>query len=226
MREESIIRPSIFSGYRELRAGMSTKLGLERHNGFAMNLSYKVGDDPACVKLNRATFFTALGIAEQKLAIPLQTHSATVRIATVPGQYEACDALVTNCGALALVVTIADCVPIMLYDPVRGSIGIVHAGWRGTAAEIAGCAVRTMQEAFGTDPKNILAFIGPSAGSCCYEVGADVAVKFQNKIVPYNTTKTTIDLKKENSAQLVQRGVSPANIERSVQMYPARRRTR
>jgi copper oxidase (laccase) domain-containing protein len=70
-----------------------------------------------------------------------------------------------------------------------------------------------MQEEFKTDTKNILAFIGPSAGVCCYEVNQDVAVKFENKIVPYNKTKTFIDLKKENACQLNKMGVPARNLE-------------
>jgi len=72
-----------------------------------------------------------------------------------------------------------------------------------------------MQEKFKTDTKNILAFIGPSAGACCYEVIMDVAVKFENKIVPYSNTKTFIDLKKENTSQLKKLGVLASNLEAS-----------
>ena len=108
---------------------------------------------------------------------------------------------------VALVVTIADCVPILLFDPIKKAIGAVHAGWRGTANAIVKRAICKMQEEFKTDTKNVLAFIGPSAGVCCYEVSEEVAVKFENKIVPYNKTKIFIDLKKENASQLQQQGV-------------------
>ena len=114
---------------------------------------------------------------------------------------------------MALVITIADCVPILLFDPIQNAIGVVHAGWRGTANAIVKRALYKMKEEFRTDIKNVLAFIGPSAGVCCYEVSEEVAVKFKNKIVPYNKKKVFVDLKKENAFQLEKQGVVPGNIE-------------
>jgi polyphenol oxidase len=213
MNEASVILPKIFSGYPEIRSGMSTKLGRKNQAGFGMNLSYRVGDDPAVVEMNRKVFFSSRGITVSELAIPLQIHSYNVRRVDAPGEYEECDALVTNADGVALVVTIADCVPILLFDPIQKAIGVVHAGWRGTANSIIKRAVEHMLAEFKTESENILAFIGPSAGVCCYEVGADVAVKFDNKIVPYNEKKIFIDLKKENASQLLQLGVVAGNIE-------------
>ena len=178
-----------------------------------MNLSYKVGDDPVTVQKNRAVFFSDLRVSEQQLANPHQVHSASVRTVTLPGEYEACDALITNRVGVALGVTIADCVPILLFDPVRKAIGIVHAGWRGTSQEIAVQTIEQMRKDFGVEPAHIRVFIGPSAGACCYEVGEDVAVKFKNKIVSFKTKRTFVDLKKENAAQFVCQGVNTKNIE-------------
>ncbi|MGD1045824.1 MAG: peptidoglycan editing factor PgeF [Bacteroidota bacterium] len=205
--------PKIFSDYPEVCSGMSTKLGPRNRNGFEMNLSYNVGDDPAIVEMNRKSFLSQFGISNNELAMPLQSHSANVRKIDPPGEYENCDALVTNSSGVALAVTVADCVPILLFDPIQNVIGAVHVGWRGTANAIVKRAIYTMQEDFKTDPENVLAFIGPSAGVCCYEVSEDVAVKYENKIVPYNTTKIFIDLKKENASQLKELGVAAGNIE-------------
>jgi YfiH family protein len=213
MHETSAILPKIFTGYPEVRSGMSAKLGSRDTGRFAMNLSLHVGDDPACVEINRSAFFSQVGISRNELAIPLQIHSDTVRTVTAPGEYEQCDALLTNLRGVALVVTVADCVPILLFDPLHHAIGAVHAGWRGTAAAIVQRAIRLMQQEFKTEPDTMLAFIGPSAGGCCYEVGEEVAVKFENKIVPYHRKKTFIDLKKENAFQLEQLGVAAGNIE-------------
>jgi len=211
--EKTVLLPKIFSAYPEIRSGMSTKLGSKNQTGFEMNCSYTVGDDPAIVETNRTSFFSLFGISINELAIPLQSHSDNVRTVDIPGKYAECDALITNASGVALVVTVADCVPILLFDPIKKAIGIVHAGWRGTADEIVKRTVEKMQEEFKTDTKNILAFIGPSAGVCCYEVNMDVAVKFENKIVPYNKTKTFIDLKKENASQLKKLGVLACNLE-------------
>ena len=211
--KKTVIAPKIFSGYPEIRSGMSTKLGRKSQAGFEMNLSYKVGDDPATVEINRATFFSQFEIYNSEVAIPLQFHSANVCRVDKPGEYNNCDALITNASGVALVITVADCVPILLFDPIQKVIGIVHAGWKGTANAIVKRAIYKMQEEFKTETENVLAFIGPSAGVCCYEVSEEVAVKFENKIVPYDKAKIFVDLKKENAFQLQRQGVVPGNIE-------------
>jgi YfiH family protein len=213
MSEKTIILPKIFSGYPEVHSGMSTKLGSDNQSSYEMNLSYNVGDDPAIVEMNRIVFFSQFGISSNELAIPFQSHSEIVRKVDKPGDYKNCDALVTDTNRVALVITIADCVPILLFDPIQNAIGAVHAGWRGTSNAIVKRAIHKMQEAFNTDTQNVHAFIGPSAGVCCYEVSEEIAVKFENKIVPYNKKKIFIDLKKENAFQLMQLGVVEGNIE-------------
>ena len=199
-----------------MRSGMSTKIGDTSRHGFEMNLSYNVGDDPVNVEMNRKSFLSLLGISSSELAIPHQSHSENVRKVDTPGEYENCDALITDTTGVALLVTVADCVPILLFDPIQNVIGVVHAGWRGTANAIVQRAVYKMQEEFKTNAENMLVFIGPSAGACCYEVSEEVAVKFANKIVPYNSIKIFVDLKKENASQLKQLGVVTGNIEISV----------
>ena len=96
MHEKTIILPKIFSDYPEVRSGMSTKLGSKNQTGFEMNLSYNVGDDPAIVEMNRKSFLSQFGISSSELAIPLQSHSENVRKVDAPGEYENCDALITN----------------------------------------------------------------------------------------------------------------------------------
>jgi len=213
MDDSAVMVPAMFSRYPELRSGMSTRRGRRSETGFEMNLSYRVGDDPASVERNRELFFSQCGISGAALAVPLQIHSSVVRTAEIPGDYPDCDALVTGTSGLALTVMVADCVPVFLFDPLHHAIGLVHAGWRGTVNLIVKRAVEKMQEEFGTQTEHVLASIGPSAGPCCYEVGEDVAVKFGKKIVPYLLPKYFIDLKKENALQLQQSGVVPGNIE-------------
>ncbi|MGD0036849.1 MAG: peptidoglycan editing factor PgeF [Bacteroidota bacterium] len=213
VNEKAVILPEIFSGYPKVRSGMSTKLGDKSRNGFEMNLSYNVGDYPPSVEMNRKSFLSLFGISNSELAIPLQSHSNIVCRVDAPGEYKNCDALVTNISEVALLITIADCVPILLFDPIQNAIGAVHAGWRGTANAIVNRTIYKMQEEFKTDTENVHVFIGPSAGVCCYEVSEEVAVKFENKIVPCGTTKIFVDLKKENASQLKQLGVVAENIE-------------
>lgn len=210
---EFVVHPKIFSRTPNLRAGMSTKLGGEFESEFSMNMSFRVGDNPSVVKQNRAKFLSHLGLDEEQLAIPQQCHSTNVLNIHAPGTYEACDALITDEERIALVVTIADCVPILLFDPVKKIVGAVHTGWRGTAGHIVEKAIAIMKQEFSSNPKDIRAFIGPSAGVCCYEVGEEVAVMFGNKIVPYSNEKIFLDLKKENLLQLQKQGVLEEQIE-------------
>jgi polyphenol oxidase len=210
---KTVILPALFFECPEICSGMSTKLGDGTHTDFGMNLSYRVGDDSDVVDRNRKTFFSSVGLMTSQLAIPVQTHSDTVLKVDQPGEYEHCDALVTNSKGVALTVTVADCVPILLFDPIQKAIAAVHAGWKGTAKEITRRAVEKMQVEFESDPKNILAYIGPCAAVCCYEVGLDVAVKFNINSVPYERRRIFIDLKKENAAQLLQQGVKEESIE-------------
>ena len=114
---------------------------------------------------------------------------------------------------MALVVIVADCVPILLFDPINQAVGAVHAGWRGTVDLVVKRAVEKMKAEYRTDPAQILAYIGPSAGMCCYEIGEEVAILFGNKVVHYKDKKIFLDLKKENMLQLLQQGVSKSNIE-------------
>jgi polyphenol oxidase len=209
----SIVHPIIFSKILIVSAGMSTKIGGESDHGFEMNMSYRVGDEPVNVEKNRKRFFSHVGISEKDLAVPLQCHSTTVLRVEAAGEYIKCDALITNKNRVALVVTIADCVPILLFDPIKKAIGAVHAGWRGTHGCIVQKTLEMMEREFSSDPKQMLAFIGPSAGACCYEVGDEVAVMFGNKIVPYNSKKVFLDLKNENKLQLQHQGVPESNIE-------------
>ena len=123
----------------------------------------------------------AIGFDPEKLVMTLQVHSDIVRVVTDADcagfchrDYPKCDALVTNTPGVTLLVFTADCTPVLLWDPVTGAVGAAHAGWRGTAAGIAGKTVRTMAEAFGCDPGNIRAAIGPNIGPCCFATDADV----------------------------------------------------
>ena len=88
------------------------------------------------------------------------------------------DALVSNDRTAAVAVRAADCVPLLMADRARGVVAAVHAGWRGTAARVAGAALDALQREFGTHPRDIVAAIGPSIGACCYEVGSEVVDAF------------------------------------------------
>ena len=124
----------------------------------------------------------------------------------------------TNTPGLALVVFTADCTPVLLHDPVTGAVGAVHAGWKGTAQDIVGKAVAAMKEAFGVDPANIRAAIGPNIGQCCFETDADVPEAILNAygeearaFIRQINEKYYVNLKEVNALALRRQGV--ANIE-------------
>jgi len=148
----------------------------------ALNIGIHRGDDPRRVERNYEILAQLLGIGMEDFVVTKQTHSDIVRYvdgidrgkALVEGASPECDALVTNTPGVALVVFTADCTPILLHDPVTGAVGAAHAGWRGTAADIAGKTVAAMVRHFGCDPKNIRAAIGPNIAQCCFETDRDV----------------------------------------------------
>ena len=146
----------------------------------SLNLSYVSGDDPQLVRANRARVMDALGARLESWTSGRQIHgSAVARVtarergsgADVPGStIPDTDALWTDEPGTALAVLTADCVPLLLADPARRRIGVVHAGWRGLVAGVIERAVEAMGE-----PGVLDATIGPAIGPCCYEVGDEVA---------------------------------------------------
>jgi YfiH family protein len=130
-----------------------------------------------------------------------------------PGRVEETDALVTDMPGVYLCVTIADCVPILMVDPEHRAVAAVHAGWRGSAAGVLSLTLKLMRSAFGTRPEGLLAYIGPSAGGCCYEVGTEVAERFPAKYVDECRGSRRLDLKAFNADTLRGAGVSTARME-------------
>jgi len=144
----------------------------------SLNLGSTVGDDLQRVHENRRRALAALGREGQSVYDVWQVHSAHVVVADSPRQagtpHVQADAILTDRPGLTLLMRFADCVPVLLHDPVRKVVGIVHAGWQGTVRGVVREAISTMQAAFGSDPANVLAAIGPSIGPDHYEVGPDV----------------------------------------------------
>jgi polyphenol oxidase len=217
MSTPSIISSRILSRFPQIRYGMSTRLGGVSPEPFGMNLSFRVGDESGNVERNRVRFFGSLGFDPRSLAIPHQCHSNVVQIVNQAGDYESCDGLVTNATGLPLVITIADCMPIVLFDPKKAVLAHVHAGWRGSEGRITKKAVDIMEQQFGVSSRDIVAFLGPSAGVCCYEVGREVSDAFAPEDSEMRNGRIFLDLKKANVSQLRQCGIQSANIEVSTQ---------
>ena len=147
----------------------------------SLNIGMHRGDAPENVSKNYEILANTLSFDTQNLVLTRQTHSDIVRAVTKTdaagldhSAYPECDALITNDPGTALVVFTADCTPILLHDPITGAVGAAHAGWRGTAANIAGKTVEAMVRAYGCDPANNHAAIGPNIAQCCFACDADV----------------------------------------------------
>jgi polyphenol oxidase len=138
-----------------------------------------------------------------------QVHSA--RVVCNRGalhREEDADALIENTPGIAIGIKTADCVPVLLADPVQRAVAAIHAGWRGTAAFIVQAAIRSMAAEFGTRTQDLHATIGPSIGACCYQVGPEVAREF-GVIAPWHVH---LDLARINISQLAAAGVLAHNI--------------
>lgn len=211
---------------------VSTRLGGVSEAPYAtLNLGGGVKDDPVRVRHNRETFLKAIGHRPESTAGVRQVHGNRVIVArredgnwdeipAVAGAAEA-DGLVTGERGLALAVVAADCVPILLWDPVKKVVGAAHAGWRGTVAGIAGEAVRGMVEAFGTRPSDIRVGVGPGIGPCCYEVDTAVVEPLREALpeVAGQALKAgrpehwMLDLSEANRLQLLDMGLQAEHVQ-------------
>ncbi|PSR14746.1 MAG: peptidoglycan editing factor PgeF [Bacteroidetes bacterium] len=189
-----------------LIAAQSTRLGGVSQAPFAaLNLGLHTADDPGDVARNREIFCQDLGCSVSQLAGAHQVHGDQVLRVQHPGQWTGYDALITNRKGVVLTVTIADCVPILIFDPVHDAVGAAHAGWRGTVAGIAEKTLRQMGQAFGTQAKDCWAWVGTCIGALDFAVDADVADHFprQHKTWDEEKGKFFVDLKKANREQLI-----------------------
>lgn len=141
-----------------------------------------------------------------------QVHSAGVVGVSIAGDHGDGDALITSTPGIWLEIRTADCVPILLADPIRRIVAAVHAGWRGTAAAISRIAVDTLRSEWGSSPGDLLVAIGPCIASCCFEVDEEVAAQFSGHIT-HSTPRPHVDLVSANRQHLIAAGVPAATIE-------------
>lgn len=146
----------------------------------SLNVGSTVGDDLSHVQENRARMAQAMNVRDDDTRTTWQVHGADVLTVRQGDAQEwppqKADGIITA-DPVPLVMRFADCVPLVMYDPVRHVIGMAHAGWRGTIAGAGPATVRAMVEQFGSNPADLIAGIGPSIGPCCYEVGSEVVVE-------------------------------------------------
>lgn len=202
-----------------------TKKSLDQPYGFSLALH--TGEKESTIIENRTLLANFLQ-SEQPLhfVVANQTHSDHIKIIdesktqgwdSLGDAIEDCDALITDRKDVVLTILTADCVPILLYDRVNKVVAAIHAGWKGTKAEIVAKSVEKMKEAFGSKPENIMAGVAPSIGRCCYEVGEDVAKHFFDTPEGFSIKgdKYMLDLPYINKYQLLKSGLLEENIEMS-----------
>ncbi|MGJ5815793.1 peptidoglycan editing factor PgeF [Paludibaculum fermentans] len=144
-----------------------------------------------------------------------QVHSNVVKLAGECLPEMEGDGLITNEPGLFVAAKSADCVPLLLADPVNHVVAAVHAGWRGSLSNIAGAAIARMTNEYGTRPSDLCAALGPSIGPCCFEVGPEVAVLFRDIFSERDDLdqRTTVDLWETNCRHLRQAGLLPERID-------------
>jgi polyphenol oxidase len=165
--------------------------------------------DPTAVLESRHRFARLLDLNPATITVIGAVHGSDVaRIDKPQDRVENVDALITDSPGIALFATYADCYPILLWDPAHHAIGLAHAGWRGTEAQVAAHTVEAMRREFGTDPHALKAAIGPGICGRCYEVGEEVGSRFDARFVRDSETgRLLLDLAAANRAQLEDAGV-------------------
>ena len=185
----------------------------------SLNLALHVGDDVKDVLENRILTSEKYHFPIKNLVYMNQVHGNRVVMIedAMNNRIDDCDALITNKRKIPLMVMVADCIPILFYDPVKNAIGVAHAGRNGTFLRIAQKTVMKMQEAYGCEVKDIIVGLGPSIRSCCYEVDkslADICTKsFSDAYVMIREDNYFLDLQALNYAQLLGVGIEAAHIE-------------
>ncbi len=217
-----------FDAFTQLGFGNAFSCRLHGESGIVpgtFNLALHVGDDAGNVLRNRQKYAAALGVDFNKFTACEQVHGSKITVIdenlvgrgalAYADAIKGTDALITDLTEVPLLLFFADCVPVILADPVTGCIGIAHAGWRGTVAGISGKTVQAMQKTYGAQPQNIIAGIGPSIKQCCYEVDSTVynaGKKFAQCFKQKENGKYMADLQEWNRQSLLEAGLLPQNI--------------
>lgn len=197
--------------------------GVSRPPYNSLNLGMNTQDQQANVEGNRSLLARAFGANQESLVTPRQVHGSDILVINEPNDdfshflsVEG-DAVITNQPNVIIGVCVADCVPILLRDPEKKVIAVVHAGWKGTAAGLVAKTVSGMRSEFGSDPARLQAAIGPCIQKCCYEVDVPVKQAFlqgglswDSCAEPSSPGKWQLDLPAANRELLMLAGL-PAN---------------
>lgn len=208
--------------YPELRHFSTTRKGGYSQGilkGF--NLGYTVGDNPQNVTKNIELLQNSVVNNQSKIVFPKQTHSKNIGIVEKDqNTFSNTDALITNISGICIAIRTADCVPVLLFDPIQKVVAAIHSGWKGTIQKISQKTIEIMQHEFGTNPQHIVAGIGPSIGPAVYEIGPEVADQYKEQFPNNNllvsiqdSDKSLLNLWEANKQILLDSGVPEKNIE-------------
>ncbi|WP_138751909.1 peptidoglycan editing factor PgeF [Paenibacillus sinopodophylli] len=243
-RKQSAKEPSLFllSQWNERYAGMTAGFtgrdgGVSQAPWASFNMGMHVGDSDQDVIANRKRLTNAIAWSFEAWTCAEQVHGNRVSQvreqdrgrgrASLDDVLKDCDAIMTDVPGVLLASFYADCVPLYFYDPQHHAVALAHAGWKGTVQQIAAETVRAMQEAYGTSPERLIAAIGPSIGSCCYEVDGPVIAHVErlldelkleegeaNKLLLKGPSgKASLNLKEINRQIMIKAGILPIGIE-------------
>nr|WP_235945814.1 peptidoglycan editing factor PgeF [Saccharibacillus alkalitolerans] len=230
-----------WKAFGELSAGFTGRSG-GVSEGFraSLNCALHVGDDPASVAENRARVAEAAGFRFEDWTSGEQVHQAEVAIVTEKDRgrgrldresaFQDTDGLLTNVPGILLTSFYADCVPLYFFDPIQRVVGLAHAGWKGTVAEIGRRMVEKMAGHYGSLPEDILGAIGPCIGESRYEVDGAVLDKVRvllekdsgndsSSLSDFSKDlgggKALLNLKELNRHIMIRSGIRPENIQRT-----------
>ena len=208
------IHPDVVAFSTTRQGGFSTG----RYGQF--NINRYCGDTDEAIRQNRALLCQLLEIRDDQLIMPHQVHKTEIAVVDENGDsnLEGVDALMTNVSGLCIGVSTADCIPVLLYDPIHHAVCAIHAGWRGTVQRIVEKAVSKMTEVYGSCPTDIVAQIGPGISLDSFEVGEEVYDAFTHagfdmSSISERRDKWHIDLPECNRLQLIAAGLLPQSIQ-------------
>ncbi|HEY7676354.1 MAG TPA: peptidoglycan editing factor PgeF [Candidatus Methylomirabilis sp.] len=227
-----VVQAGALAGLAGFAHAFSTRRGgVSRGPYDSLNLGLGVGDEAAAVQENRRRFFGTLGIDPGRAVRVRQVHGEGVLVVDralaaragfprvlLDEDFEY-DALVTELPGLALTISTADCLPILIADPQRRAVAAVHAGWRSTVRRIAERAVGALRERYGTDPADCVAALGPGIRGCCYEVDDPVIEPLARALPSWDACvraagdgRWSLDLAAANRDMLAAAGLDPGAI--------------
>jgi YfiH family protein len=215
------IQSKLLSRFEELGHAFTTRLdGKSPPPYLSNNIAFHVGDDEENVLANHRQLATHVGYRLETLVHMRQIHSDRVVIVDETHHFASppeCDALITDRKGIPLMVMSADCTPVLIYDPKIRVIAAVHAGRSGACTAIIPKTIATLEDAFGSDPSELIAVLGPSIHSCCYEISEHIANECFDERFGFSVSKRGnayfLDINAIIKKQLEEHGVDAENIE-------------